>query len=105
MAAALAAIADWVTAAGLAGKSEAVLLEGFCRRVVEAGLPVVRAAVIIDTLHPTHEGRAFLWRNDSGEAPETIEYGSTDEGEAAANWQASAHYGGRQLGRPARSRV
>ena len=90
--AALTAIADWVTAAGLAGKSEAVLLEGFCRRVVEAGLPVARAAVIIDTLHPIHEGRAFRWNRDSGEGPETIEYGPTNEGEAAANWQASAHY-------------
>ncbi|MGH7092537.1 MAG: adenylate/guanylate cyclase domain-containing protein [Stellaceae bacterium] len=87
----LAAIADWVTAAGLAGKSEAALLDGFCRRAREAGLPVARAAVIIDTLHPVHEGRAFRWRSD-GARPETIEYGSTNEGEAAANWQASAHY-------------
>jgi adenylate cyclase len=85
-------IADWVTAAGLAGKSEAVLLEGFCRRVLEAGLPVARAAVIIDTLHPIHEGRAFRWSRDSGEGPETIEYGPTNTGTAAENWQASAHY-------------
>jgi adenylate cyclase len=86
------AIADWVTAAGLAGKGEAVLLEGFCRRAVEAGLPVARAAVIIDTLHPIHEGRAFRWNRDTGERPEMTEYGPTSAGEAAANWQASAHY-------------
>jgi adenylate cyclase len=108
MAAALTDIADWVTAAGLAGKSEAVLLEGFCRRVVAAGVPVVRAAVVIDTLHPIHEGRAFLWNRDSGEGPETIEYGPTNEGEAAANWQASAHYhllqtGGSRLRVPLRA--
>jgi adenylate cyclase len=90
--AALSIIADWVTAAGLAGKSEAVLLEGFCRKVLAAGVPVARAAVIVDTLHPVHEGRAFRWNRDTAEGPETIEYGPTNEGEAAANWQASAHY-------------
>jgi adenylate cyclase len=86
------AIADWITAAGLAGKSEAVLLEGFCRRALEAGLPVARAAVIVDTLHPIHEGRAFRWSRGSGDEVETIEYGPTDTGTAAENWQASTHY-------------
>lgn len=89
---ALSLIAEWVTAAGLAGKGEAVLLEGFCRKVLAAGMPVARAAVIIDTLHPIHEGRAFRWNRDNGEGAETIEYGPTNSGEAAANWQASAHY-------------
>ena len=90
--AALADIANWVTAAGLAGKGEAVLLEGFCRRVLAAGVPMARAAVIVDTLHPIHEGRAFRWNRDTAEGAETIEYGPTNEGEAAANWQASAFY-------------
>ncbi len=101
-------IADWVAAAGLAGKSEAVLLEGFCRRVVEAGVPVARAAVIVDTLHPVHEGRAFRWSRDTAEGLETIEYGPTNTGTAAENWQASAHYhlletGGSRLRVPLRA--
>jgi adenylate cyclase len=50
----LSAIADWVVAAGLAGKSEVAMLDGFCQRIVAAGLTVARAAVIIDTLHPGH---------------------------------------------------
>ncbi|HEX5319383.1 MAG TPA: adenylate/guanylate cyclase domain-containing protein [Stellaceae bacterium] len=89
---ALSAIADWVTKAGLAGKSEAELLDGFCRRAQNAGLPVARGAVIVDTLHPIHEGRAFRWSRDAAGGPETIEYGPTTEGAAAANWQASALY-------------
>lgn len=89
---ALAAIADWVTAAGLAGKSEAELLEGFCRRALAAGLRLARAAVIIDTLHPVHEGRAFRWSRELDGGAETIEYGPTSAGEAAATWQASAFY-------------
>jgi adenylate cyclase len=87
-----AGIADWVVRAGLAGKSEAALLDGFCYRAIDAGLPLARAAVIIDTLHPIHEGRAFVWRREQGNDVELVEYGSTAEGEAAVNWQASAYY-------------
>ena len=86
------AIADWVIAAGLAGESEIALLDGFCQRVLDAGVTLARAGVLIDTLHPVHEGRAFLWRRDRSGAPELIEYGSTSEGEAAATWRASAFF-------------
>src|ERR1700730_12435292 len=85
-------IADWVVRAGLAGKSEAAMLDGFCYRAIDAGLPLARAAVIIDTLHPIHEGLAFVWRREQGDDVQLLEYGSTAEGEAAANWQASAHH-------------
>ncbi|HLH11000.1 MAG TPA: adenylate/guanylate cyclase domain-containing protein [Methylovirgula sp.] len=85
-------IADWVTAAGLAGTGEAELLDGFCRRALAAGLPLARAAVIVDTLHPIHEGRAFRWSRDAGDGAETIEYGPTGAGEAAAAWRASSFY-------------
>jgi adenylate cyclase len=86
------AITDWVVAAGLAGESEGALLDGFCRRALAAGLPIALAGVIIDTLHPVHEGRAFRWRRDDAGEPELLEYGSTNEGEAAAAWQASPFY-------------
>jgi adenylate cyclase len=89
---ALSAIADWVIAAGLAGESETVMLDGFCQRVLAAGVPITRAGVIIDTLHPVHEGHAFLWRPDRSDRAEFVEYGSTSEGEAAANWRASAFF-------------
>jgi adenylate cyclase len=88
----LTKIADWVVAAGLAGDSETAMLDGFCRRAIAAGLPIAQAAVIIDTLHPVHEGRAFRWRREDGGEAELIEYGTTNEGEAAVAWQASAFY-------------
>jgi adenylate cyclase len=89
---AFSAIADWVVAAGLAGESEAALLEGFCRRVIAAGVPLARAAVIIDTLHPVYEGRAFRWSREDDREPEQIEYGPTLEGEAAETWRASVFF-------------
>jgi adenylate cyclase len=89
---ALPAISEWIVEAGLAGESETAMLDGLCRRARAGGLPIAQAAVIIDTLHPVHEGRAARWRReDSGEA-ELIEYGPTNEGEAALMWQASAFY-------------
>ena len=88
----LTAIADWVIAAGLAGKSEAALLDGFCQRALDAGIPIARAGAIIDTLHPVHEGHAFRWNRDAGDGVETVEYGPTNEGQAAENWRASPFY-------------
>ena len=86
----LAVLRTWLTEAGLAGKSETALLDGFCRLALDAGLPIARATIIIDTLHPVHEGRAFLWRRDAREAQiELVEYGPTSEGEAAENWRRS----------------
>ena len=63
----LAALASWIASVGLEGAREA-LVEAFCGRAVTAGLPLARAIVFIDTLHPIHEGRAFRWDRDKSEA-------------------------------------
>ena len=55
------ALCEWIAEAGLAGLSEMATLEGFCERALKVGLPLVRANVVIDTLHPVYEGRAFVW--------------------------------------------
>jgi adenylate cyclase len=85
-------LAAWVIERGLDGASETELMQGLCEGCCEAGLPLSRALTIIDTLHPTHEGRAFRWRNDGVEESAVIEYGRTNEGEAAENWRRSAFY-------------
>ena len=85
-------LASWVTSAGLIGRPENELMAGFCRRVTEAGVPLARALVILDTLHPIYEGRAFLWRSDMPEAAEIREYGRTNEGEAAESWRRSVFF-------------
>ena len=85
-------LAGWVTEAGLIGRSESELMAGFCRRVAEAGVSLVRAIVILDTLHPIYEGRAFRWRSDTPETAEAVDYGRTNEGEAAENWRNSPFF-------------
>jgi adenylate cyclase len=90
--AAFSALSAWVTEAGLIGRTESELMAGFCRRVVDAGVPLARAMVILDTLHPIYEGRAFRWRADAPQTVEAVDYGRTNEGEAADNWQHSQFF-------------
>jgi len=71
-----AEIAGWLTQAGLAGELETAILTGFCERCVAAGIPLARALVLIDTLHPVYEGRLVRWGHDAGEAP-LLDYGRT----------------------------
>jgi len=99
----LADLAAWLTRAGLTGAAESDIVSGFCARCVAAGLPLGRALVFIDTLHPVHEGRLFRWGTDPGE-PALVDYGRTspealavagaDPGiaEAVERWQRSAFY-------------
>jgi adenylate cyclase len=87
----IAKLATWLAKAGLEGRTETALVEGFCSRSVAGGLPLARVMLLIDTLHPIHEGRAFRWERDKPEATLT-EYGRTAEGEAAERWRTSPLY-------------
>jgi adenylate cyclase len=95
----------WLAEAGLRGEPEPALVNGFCERALVAGLPISRALVIIDTLHPVYEGRVFRWGPDPSQAT-MVEYGRTgapdgvshleapDDGQRAAiaRWQASPFF-------------
>jgi adenylate cyclase len=73
-----AELTAWITEAGLAGQDETATLTGFCERALALGLPLARANVVIDTLHPIYEGRAFTWTQKSKETRLT-EFGRSDE--------------------------
>jgi adenylate cyclase len=84
---------NWVVGAGLAGMSEQDLLHGFCERVREAGIPIARVLVGIDTLHPLYEGRIFRWYRDRPDLSQVSEYGRTaDDADAEERWQRSPFY-------------
>jgi adenylate cyclase len=86
-----AGLNTWLAEKSLAGLSEAEMVGGFCERLLQAGLPLARAIVLVDTLHPVHEGRAFRWSRGSGQA-EVLEYGRTREGANAEAWRRSPLY-------------
>ena len=71
-------LAAWITEAGLAGRNETTTLTGFCEHAGRIGLPIARAIVLADTLHPIYQGRAFRWNRDKDTTVLT-EYGRTDE--------------------------
>src|ERR1043166_2778031 len=79
-------LSSWIAEAGLAGWGETITLKGFCERGLALGLPIARAVVLIDTLHPIYEGRAFRWNRDEGETV-LSEYGRTSED--SSRWERS----------------
>src|SRR5215217_606033 len=83
-------ILSFISEAGLRGFSEVDLLHGFCERLRSAGVPVARALVLIDTLHPVHEGHVFRWRREGEAFKPMTEYGRvSDGGDAALKWAVS----------------
>ncbi len=84
-------LATWLAKVGLEGRAETALLDGFCQRALAAGLPLARAIMFIDTLHPIHEGRAFRWDREKPEITVT-EYGPTTQGEAADRWRTNPFF-------------
>ena len=81
----------WIADAGLSGRRELDLLQGFCERACAAGLPIRRALIGVDTLHPVLEGRIFQWLADAS-APTEAEYGRTNPGASNASWQQSPFF-------------
>jgi adenylate cyclase len=86
-----AALSTWLTEKTLAGAAEAEIVGGFCERLVQAGMPLARAVVLVDTLHPIYEGHAFRWNRATSQA-DVLEYGRTTEGASAEVWRRSPLY-------------
>jgi adenylate cyclase len=86
-----AALTTWLIEKSLAGVGEAEMIGGFCERLVHAGMPLARAIVLVDTLHPIYEGHAFRWSRGRSQA-EVLEYGRTKDGPNAAAWRRSPLY-------------
>jgi adenylate cyclase len=89
----------WVVEAGLVGLSETALVGGVCERLAAAGVGIANALVLMDTLHPVHEGSAVRW-NLGDSAVTLLEYGRTNEGVAATNWRRSTFYHLVETGQP-----
>ena len=92
-------IIDFIIDAGFANMDERELVRTFSEKCAADGLPLTTALVIVDTLHPIFEGRAFGWADHLPDGFET-EYGSSEAGDAAQNWQRSTFYELEQQGGP-----
>jgi len=56
----------WLIAEGRVQRGADALLAALCRRLVEHGLPLFRASVHLQTLHPLLRARSFVWTRASG---------------------------------------
>jgi adenylate cyclase len=60
----LTGFAEWLVERGLQGVPLAEQVDGFCRRIVDAGFPARRFNMSIGTLHPRHGARSYVWRRE-----------------------------------------
>jgi adenylate cyclase len=84
-----AEIFAWLARAGLDNMSGIDLLTGFAERCNAIGMRLTRAVMLMDTLHPTWEGRAYHWRSDGSVADPVVEYGSSESGNTGDTWRRS----------------
>jgi adenylate cyclase len=59
-------VLEWLAGGALSGPESQDVLAQLCERLVDAGIPLWRAAVFVTTLHPDVMGRRFLWQAESG---------------------------------------
>jgi adenylate cyclase len=53
---------EWLVDRGLRGLPLEEQVDGFCRRVVDAGFPARRFNMLLGMLHPRHGARSYTWR-------------------------------------------
>ncbi|GAB4532966.1 MAG: hypothetical protein Tsb0024_02140 [Ruegeria sp.] len=51
----------WLLDRGLEGAEQSEILEGYCLRLVDAGVPLMRFHAAQSAYHPTYGGTGFNW--------------------------------------------
>jgi adenylate cyclase len=70
----------WAVREGLRGADARGLFDGYCQRLVIHGIPLWRAHVAMETLHPQWSGYGYTWRRDlNAIAPEQYAHGSFED--------------------------
>ena len=59
-------LAGWLLREAWQAPAPDALMDGFCRTLKAAGVPLSRMTIIIPTLHPQVFATVFVWREDSG---------------------------------------
>ena len=90
MAGAAQDIAAWLVDVGLDGLSQAELVDGYCERLALAGVPLWRASIGADTLHPLIVAQGHRWLAGEGVHEEFFARARTPEG--AEEWRRSPWY-------------
>jgi len=79
---------EWIVAKGLEGAGQEELLDGFCTRLVDQGVPLMRFHAAQSTLHPVYGGMGYSWYQ--GKGGESEKFANTDT--PSEVWQRSPLY-------------
>ncbi|XXF79034.1 adenylate/guanylate cyclase domain-containing protein [Myxococcaceae bacterium GXIMD 01537] len=72
---ALSAVVGWLTGPARHLGTPGLLLEGLCERLREQGVPLMRASLVLFTLHPLLHGRSYRWGFPYGGSTELHPHG------------------------------
>ncbi|EEE38908.1 adenylate/guanylate cyclase [Rhodobacteraceae bacterium KLH11] len=65
---------DWLVARGLEGAEKQELLNGYCHRLIELDVPLMRFHAAQPALHPVYGGTGYSWYRGQGGDLQTFEY-------------------------------
>ncbi|WP_170400768.1 adenylate/guanylate cyclase domain-containing protein [Ruegeria arenilitoris] len=65
---------EWIVTRGLEGAAKEELLDGYCNKLLELGVPLMRFHAAQSALHPVYGGTGFSWYQGRGGESETFEY-------------------------------
>ncbi|HEX2480124.1 MAG TPA: hypothetical protein VHK45_12670 [Geminicoccaceae bacterium] len=80
----------WTVSASLEGLDQAELIAGYCERLTRAGVPLWRASIGADTLHPLIVAQGHRWLAGAGVEEEY--YARAGNPEADHEWRQSPWY-------------
>ncbi|CCD97548.1 adenylate/guanylate cyclase domain-containing protein [Bradyrhizobium sp. STM 3809] len=71
----LQALIDWMVDGARSAATPSRMMAEACERLMQAGVPLWRVGVFLQTLHPEVFGRGFLWRPGAEVVINTVDFG------------------------------
>ncbi len=81
-------LVDWLVTSGLEGMGEQELLDGYCNKLLDLDVPLMRFHSAQPALHPAYGGTGYSWYNGRGGDYQTFNYTETPSEE----WRRSPLY-------------
>ncbi|MEX0328769.1 MAG: adenylate/guanylate cyclase domain-containing protein [Ruegeria sp.] len=81
-------LVEWLVTRGLEGASEQELLDGYCHKLLDLDVPLMRFHAAHPALHPAYGGTGYSWYTGRGGEFETFDYTETP----SEQWRQSPLY-------------
>jgi adenylate cyclase len=88
---------DWLARGARSAPTPVAVMAQTCERLVDAGVPLSRAAAFVRTLHPDTYGRSFVWRPGSEVVVNSADFDIEESPEFKRSPIAIVHNTGKEL--------